>query len=93
MPYKVSKVISGNTFIVCSNWEWNGETGNIVQAIGLDTPEKNDPGFEYAKRNLKLLICGEEVDLIEPFKIIEGRLLCKVTFEGKDLSDYFTKYE
>lgn len=93
MNFKVSEVIDGDTFIVSPDWNWNGKTGNKVRPVGYNTPEKGDPGYDYAKRNLKLLLCGEEVELTNPVGISYGRLLCTVIFKGKDLADYFTKYE
>lgn len=93
MSHKVTEIIDGDTFAVSPDWEWNGESGNIVRPVGYNTPEKDDSGYEYAKRNLKLLICGEEVELTNPVGISYGRLLCTVIFKGKNLADYFTKYE
>ena len=93
MAFKVIDVIDGDTFVVSPDWEWNGESGNVVRPVGYNTPEQSDPGFDQAKAALEELIDGEDVELIDPIKLTFGRLLCTVIFKGKDLADYFPQYQ
>lgn len=93
MAFKVIEVTDGDTFVVTPNWEWNGESGNVVRPVGYNTPERGDPGYNQAKEALNFLINGKDVDLINPIKISYGRLLCTVIYNGNDLAKYFPEYQ
>lgn len=93
MSFKVVSVTDGDTFTITPNWKWNGQSGDIVRANGYDTPEKGQPGYDAAKRKLKNLIEGEQVELKNAIKITYGRLLCDVYYKGKNLKDYFSEYQ
>ncbi len=89
----VAEVIDGDTFKVTPDWVWNHNSGDTVRPIGYDAPEEGEPGFDEAKRKLKNLIEGKEVELRNPVKLSFGRLLCDVFYNGKNLKDYFPEYQ
>ena len=90
--FKVEAVVDGNTFAVSPPWEFNGETGNLVQAIGYTAP-KSGKGAVAAEQRLSILMQNKNVELESPQGIEGGRLLCKVYFQGIDLANYFTAYK
>lgn len=61
IPNTVSRVIDGDTFEVYN------EQGNIetIRLLCVDTPEKNQTGYEEAKYYLETLILNKEVILIK----------------------------
>jgi len=75
MIVEVIKVIDGDTFEVSPGWKWEGKTGNIIRAIGYDTPEQGELGYEDAKNRLEELILGKKVEIKNPIRITYGRLL------------------
>lgn len=93
MSFKVTKVIDGDTFEVSPDWEWNNESGSGVRPNGYDTPEKDEQGYQAAKDKLSDLILNKEVELVKKIKLTYGRLLCDVEYNGKNLADYFPKYQ
>lgn len=93
MTFKVIEVIDGDTFRVSPNWKWNGEVGNKIRPIGYNTPEEGSPDYQSAKDKLKKLIHGEEVELKNVVKFTFDRLLCDVYYNGKNLANYFPKYQ
>jgi len=88
--FGVTGVIDGDTFE--ASWKWNDQTGSVVRANGYDTPEKDSPGYQAAKDKLKNLILNKDVEL-NPIRITYGRLLCDVYYNGKNIADYFPKYQ
>ena len=89
MSFYVTEVIDGDTFCVNPTWEWNNESGDRVRALGYDTPEIGQPGFEQAKAKLERIILNKNVELKKPVSITYGRLLCEVYINGTDLATYF----
>ena len=92
MSFKVISVTDGDTFQVSPNWEWKGQTGNIVRPLGYDTPEIGQPGYQAAKDKLTKLIDGKEVELRNAVKITYGRLLCDVYLNNVNIATYFPEY-
>ena len=90
--FRVEAVIDGNTFEVSPPWEFDGETGKLVQATGYDAP-KSGKGAVAAEQKLSILMQNKNVELESPQGIEGGRLLCKVYFQGMNLADYFTAYK
>jgi micrococcal nuclease len=93
MTYRVTHIVDGDTFEVTPKWEWGGTDGNRVRPIGYDTPERFEENYKEATKKLRDLILGKEVELKGPIKLSYDRLLCKVYFEGRDLTYYFPEYE
>lgn len=75
------------------DWKWKDKSGDWVRPVGYNTPEKGEPGYQEAKSELQGLIFGKEVELKNPIKITQNRLLCEVYYEGKNLADFFPEYQ
>jgi endonuclease YncB( thermonuclease family) len=93
MAFTVTEVIDGDTFKVSPTWKWRERNGNVVRPLGYNTLEENESGYTEATKKLADLILNKEVDLSDYTAFTYGRLLCKVTFEGKDLADYFEEHK
>lgn len=93
MNSKVIEVIDGDTFKVSPEWKWSDHSGSVVRAIGYDTPEEGQPGYQEAKDKLASLIFDKEVELKNPIRITYSRLLCDVYCNEKNLADYFPEYK
>jgi endonuclease YncB( thermonuclease family) len=93
VSFTVIRVISGDTFEVSPNWNWNGQTGRTVKTNGYDTPKEGEPGFETAKEKLEKLLLNEQVELTELLKLPSGRLLADVKYNNLNLTDYFFEYK
>ena len=93
MSFTVIRVISGDTFEVSPNWDWNDQTGRTVKVNGYDAPKQGEPGFELAKHKLEKLILNEQVELKELLKLPSDRLLADVKYNGLDLASYFYEYK
>ena len=52
---RVVEVIDGDTF--------EAENGQIIRLVGIDAPNRGEPGYEEAKNYLQNLIDGEEIEL------------------------------
>lgn len=89
MKHKVTRIIDGDTFEVLPNWEFEGQTGNVVRPLGYNTPEWGELGYQEAKDKLTGLILGKEVELENPIKLTYRRLLCDVYYQGRNLAGYF----
>ncbi len=90
--FMVKEIIDGDTFAV-SGWKWQEQEGERVRPTGYDAPELTEPGGQAAKDKLSTLILGETVELGTAYKVDHGRLVCDVSFQGKNLADYFPEYK
>jgi endonuclease YncB( thermonuclease family) len=90
--FRIESVIDGNTFEVSPPWEFDGETGKLVQATGYDAP-KSGKGAIAAEQKLSILMQNKNVELESPQGIEGGKLLCEVYFQGINLADYFPEYK
>ena len=90
--FMVMEIIDGDTFDV-SGWKWQGQEGDRVRPTGYDAPELTEPGGQAAKDKLSTLILGETVELGTAYRVDRGRLVCDVSFQGKNLADYFPEYK
>lgn len=96
--FEVSRVINGDTFVVKPRWKWDGYPGDHVRAVGYNAPELSASGrrrgvaFIYWN-NLESLILGEKITITEALKLDGDCLVCRVTFNGRDLATYFTELE
>jgi endonuclease YncB( thermonuclease family) len=90
--FSVVAVIDGNTFEVSSPWEFDGETGDRVQATGYNAPKSGKEGMAAAQK-LSILIQNKKVDLGSPHGVQRGKLVCEVYFQGVNLADYFPQYK
>ena len=92
MKFTVKEVISGDKFIVSPLWEWQAHEGDIVEANGYFAPRISEPGYEEARKKLEGLILLKEVELTNPIKITNGRLLCDVFWGGRNPANFFPEY-
>jgi len=93
MAFRVTEIVDGDTFKISPNWKWNEQEGDTVRPNGYDTPEKGEPGYQAAKEKLERLILGKEVELKNTIGITYRRLLCDVYVGGRNLADFFPKYQ
>lgn len=93
MAFTVKEVIDGDTFAVSPGWTWKDQQGDRVRPTGYDAPELTEPERQAAKDKLSTLILGETVELGTAYKVDRGRLVCDVSFQGKNLADYFPEYK
>ncbi|MBA7596784.1 hypothetical protein ES703_03773 [subsurface metagenome] len=89
--FMVMGIIDGDTFVV-SGWTWQEQKGDRVRPTGYDAPDI-EPGKQAAKDKLSTLILGETVELGTAYRVDRGRLVCDVSFQGKNLADYFPEYK
>ena len=83
----VTEVIHGNTFKVTPHWmSRDNIDGDTVMINGYNTPEKGQSGYQEAIETLKTLILGKEIELTNPTETAQGRLMCDVNMEGKNLT-------
>ena len=102
MAFKVTKVISGNTFQVSPEWRmWNNPAGkrmgDTVQASGYRIPGKgNKSAFQKAKAKLLSLINEKVVELKNPVRMLPDRnkhmVVCDVYLNGKNLTEYLADF-
>lgn len=91
--FRVTVVVDGDTFDVSPGWQWNGQTGTRVRPAGYDAPEMNTPAGRGAKIKLNNMLSGQVVRLADAYKIDRGRLVCEVYLNGKNLREYFPRYQ
>ncbi len=86
-PCKVTDVIDGDTlYAVCE-----GSGGDRVRLLRIDTPERQEAGYEEARDRLRELIGGQPVHLDfevpgRPQRGDHGRLLAYVYVNGDNLN-------
>jgi micrococcal nuclease len=91
----VVRVIDGDTFAADLDLGWGvwrrEVTGAVsrIRVLGIDTPERGQPGYEDAKVLLGTLIPPGTIVWVESTKLDSfGRALCNVRLlDGRDLVD------
>ena len=78
MAFAVTEVIDGNTFLVSPFWKRDDRKGNTIRAHGYYTPEQGQPGYQEAKEKLAKLILGKAIELHNPIKDTDERVICDV---------------
>lgn len=77
---RVTQVIDGDTLVVAS--------GAHVRLIGIDTPERDQCGYQPAADALATMIQGRKVTMVNPASVQDkdhyGRLLRYVDLAGRD---------
>jgi endonuclease YncB( thermonuclease family) len=91
--FTVKEVIDGDTFKVKGGWKWEGQSGDIIRPMGYNTPEEGQLGYQVAKEKLTKLILGKVVDVKYGKTIDRGRLVADVSYNGKNLAEYFPNYK
>jgi len=91
--FRVTTIVDGDTFDVAPKWQWNGQEGSRVRPAGYDAPELGGLRGITAKLQLERLILGQDVELRNGHTIDRGRLVCEVYYRGRNLADYFQRYQ
>lgn len=77
---RVTNVVDGDTLVIGS--------GEHVRLIGIDTPERDECGYQPAADRLRALVEGAKVTLVNPASVQDedryGRLLRYVDRAGRD---------
>lgn len=77
---RVTQVVDGDTLVIGS--------GDHVRLIGIDTPERDECGYQPAAERLRALVEGRKVTLVNPESVQDtdkyGRLLRYVDRAGRD---------
>ncbi len=89
--FTVEAVMDGNTFEVSPKWQYEGLTGDLVEATGY-FPPKSGKGGMSADQKLSILIHNKKIELGTPQGVQRNRLVCEVYFRGVNLADYFPEY-
>lgn len=92
MDWHVTEIIDGDTFEVSPNWSWENQSGNRVRPRGYNAPERGAVGYEAGKDKLSRLILGKTVELGSAYRVDRGRLVCDVSYGGRNLASYFPEY-
>jgi len=83
MAFKIIEVIDGGTFRVFPNWGWSDHEGDKIKLNGyVSLPPEHD---REAKKILKNLLLNREVELKNPVRVSEGRLICDIYIDNKSL--------
>jgi len=81
---KVTKVIDGDTFMT-------DKRKNPVRLANVDTPEKRQPGYQRAKKELEKLIAGKVVSIDTVARDKYGRSVAKVTIGTRSVNKAMEK--
>ena len=81
---KVTKVIDGDTFMT-------DKRKNPVRLANVDTPEKRQPGYQRAKKELEKLIAGQEVSIDTVARDKYGRSVAKVKIGTRSVNKAMEK--
>ncbi len=81
---KVTKVIDGDTFMT-------DKRKNPVRLANVDTPEKRQPGYQRAKKELEKLIAGKVVSIDTVARDKYGRSVAKVKIGTRSVNKAMEK--
>ena len=83
---KVTREIDGDTFMT-------NKRKNAVRLANVDTPEKKEPGFQKAKKELEKLIKGKEVIIDTVARDTYGRSVAKVKIGTRSVNKAMEKHQ
>ena len=83
---KVTKVIDGDTFMT-------DKRKNPVRLANVDTPEKRQPGFQSAKKELEKLVKNQEVTIDTVARDKYGRSVAKVKIGTRSVNKAMEKHK
>jgi len=83
---QVIKVIDGDTFLTKSR-------KNPIRLADVDTPEKGQPGYTKAKKELEKLILGKTVSINTKARDKYNRSVAKVKVGTKSVNTAMKTYE
>ncbi len=81
---KVTKVIDGDTFMT-------DKRKNPVRLANVDTPEKRQPGYQRAKKELEKLVLGQEVSIDTVARDKYSRSVAKVKIGTRSVNKAMEK--
>jgi len=82
---KVTKIIDGDTFLT-------DKRKNPIRLADVDTPEKRQPGYQKAKKNLEKLILNQEVSIETVARDKYHRSVARVKFGNKSVNKAMQKH-
>jgi len=83
---KVTKVIDGDTFMT-------DKRKNPVRLANVDTPEKRQPGYQDAKKELEKLVVGQVVSIDTVARDKYGRSIAKVKVGTRSVNKAMEKHK
>jgi len=83
---KVTKVIDGDTFMT-------DKRKNPVRLANVDTPEKRQPGYQDAKKELEKLVLGQEVSIDTVARDKYSRSVAKVKIGTRSVNKAMEKHK
>ena len=83
---KVTKIIDGDTFMT-------DKRKNAVRLANVDTPEKQQPGFQSAKKALEKLIKDKEVSIETVARDTYGRSVAYVKIKTRSVNQAMKKHQ
>ena len=83
---KVTKVIDGDTFLT-------NRRKNPVRLADIDTPEKRQPGYQDAKKDLEKLILNQEVSVDTVARDKYGRAVADVKIGSQSVNKAMKKHQ
>jgi len=83
---KVTKVIDGDTFMT-------NKRKNPVRLANVDTPEKRQPGYQDAKKELEKLVVGQVVSIDTVARDKYGRSIAKVKVGTRSVNKAMEKHK
>ncbi len=83
---KVTKVIDGDTFMT-------DKRKNPVRLANVDTPEKRQPGYQKAKKELEKLVLGQEVSIDTVARDKYSRSVAKVKIGTRSVNKAMEKHK
>ena len=83
---KVIKIIDGDTFMT-------DKRKNPIRLADVDTPEKRQPGYQDAKKELQNLILGQEVSIDTVARDKYSRSVANVKLGPKSVNKAMKKYQ
>lgn len=86
--FKVNSIDDARTFSVVPGWQWRGQRGTRVRAIGIGAPDT--VGDEDATCQLRRLMLNRTVVLGFACRIEQGCLICEVFLDGIPIERYLS---
>lgn len=83
---KVTRIIDGDTFET-------SRRKHPVRLDGVDTPEKTEPGYQAAKKELQELILNREVTVETIARDKYGRPIAKVKLDNQSVNKAMSKHQ
>ncbi len=100
--FRLLGVIGSNTIRITPVWEWNGNSGTIVNINGYAFPESLSQPIKVIhgyilQQRLQTLIQGFEIKLLNPVSVYrigdENCIKCDVFLNGVNIANYFPEYK